>query len=156
VAFETEWGDLRTDGAPVLAAAPPLHEPFGLEPIDELRDVGPDTMKLTGQAAERHRLPRADELLHRVELRHREADRYERRLEPTLELLGRSEHGNEGPLIGAGSDGAAGSGVGERVVHVLKYMLVRYCKQLPRQYLVRRTQQVTSTGGGSRTSVGHW
>src|SRR5436190_11357713 len=121
VSLHAERGHFRPNGAPVLEAAPPLHEPLGLETIDELGDVRPDTAELAGEVSQGHRLAGTDELLHGVELRDGEPYRDKRLLEALPELFRRSEHGHERALVRAGPDGALRLGVVEDTVHTLYY-----------------------------------
>src|SRR5678815_5236733 len=49
VPLEAEWGEPGADRSPVLAAAPALHEPVGLQSVDELGDVRPHALQTSGK-----------------------------------------------------------------------------------------------------------
>src|SRR3982751_2206389 len=63
-----EGGELGSNGAAILAAGAALDEPVGLEPVDELSDVGADAAQPAGEVAEGQGPLALHELLERVEL----------------------------------------------------------------------------------------
>src|SRR4029079_1451588 len=63
-----EGGELGANGATILAAGAALDEPVGLEPVDELGDVGADAAEPAGEVAKGQRPLTLHELLERVEL----------------------------------------------------------------------------------------
>ncbi len=72
--------DCRSDRAAVIRIGHPAHEAIGLEPVDELRDVGPPATVPLSELRERERLGGQHEVPERSELGEREARRGERPL----------------------------------------------------------------------------
>jgi len=118
VALLSEGGELGANGAAILTAGAALHQAVGLEPIDELGDVGSDAAQTAGEVAESERVLALHELLEGVELRDREADGSERLLEPVLQLLRCIENRNERALVGAGLGAAVDTRVQPDIVHI--------------------------------------
>jgi len=100
MALLAEGGELGSNGAAILAAGAALDEAVGLEPVDELGDVGADAAQPAGEVTEGEGPLALHELLERIELGDGEAHRSERFLEAILQLLGGLEHGDERAAIG--------------------------------------------------------
>src|SRR5688500_3217194 len=122
VSFRAEGSDASPDGPPILRTATPLHQPLCFQAVDELGDVRANAMQPVGEAPQRHGLASLNELIHRVELRHRKSDGRERRLQPLMQLLGGAEHGDQRSVIGTGAERNVGRG--GHTVHALNYMIV--------------------------------
>src|SRR5690349_6704763 len=77
-----EGGELRSNGAAVLTAGATFDQSIGLEPVDELGDVGADAAQPASEVAEGQRPLALHELLEGVELGDREPHGAECLLEP--------------------------------------------------------------------------
>src|SRR6478672_1760384 len=118
VALLAEGGELGANGAAILTAGAALHQAVGLQPVDELGDVGADAAQPAGEVAKGERVLALHELLDGVELGDREADGSERFLEPVLQLLGGLENHDERALVGARLAAAVDTRVQLDIVHI--------------------------------------
>ena len=118
-----EGGELGADGAAILIAGAAFDEPVGLEPVDELSDVGADAAQPAGEVPQGQGSLTLHELLEGVELGDRQAHGAERLLEPVLQLLGGLEHGHE--------RAAVRTGPGDTLDALVQLNIVNICNNTP-------------------------
>jgi len=77
-----------------------LHQPVGLEPIHQLRDVGTNALELTRELAQSERLARLRQRIDRLELGRRQPDFRQRTFKTVLDAMrGFEEHDHVSPMI---------------------------------------------------------
>ena len=84
--LDPKWSHYRADGSTIRRVIDSLHQSVELQPIGELRDVGPHTAEGASELAQGHRSARLHKRVERLILGRREGDRLEYCLQTLLDV----------------------------------------------------------------------